>query len=195
MPAMAAPNYENPNDPWTLVKSEFGEMEKWRADALTTGSMGAYSAYMRDTITRFDKFRNDSISFVDSLINKERDLSAREDALAARERVVADLMGRAASLLDRVNARIGDAEKFAEPISLPPGEQRAEDAPAPSPGGELHAVPPTEEPDLEADQELPPELERLEPESPPPSGTAFPQPTAISLNSEEEEEEEERGNR
>jgi hypothetical protein len=186
MPAMAAPNYENPNDPWTLVKSEFGEMEKWRADAMTVGSMGAYTDYMKQTIAKFDRFRNDSISFVDSLINKERDLSAREDAVAARERVVADLMGRAASLLDRVNARIGDAERFAEPISLPPGEQAA-----PSPGGELHAVPAKDpEPEFTEDQELPPELERLEPKNPEPSGTAFPQPTAISLNAEEEEEEE-----
>jgi hypothetical protein len=81
--------------------------------------------------------------------------------------------------------RRADEERFAEPISTPPlpGEQREpDDNTAASPGGELHSVEPKdpeqEDPNLDdpelsdssaattprsMDEELPPELARLEP--------------------------------
>ena len=193
-PATSANNYENPNDPWKLIDSPFGEMEQWRADALTIGGLGAFSTYMRDTITKFDRFRTDSISFVDSLQRRDADLRAREQAVTARERGVADLMGKTAQLLDRINKRLGDAEKFSEEPATPPG---ADDILPPE------TLPVEEEPELEdpeeehdpelsdstnritGDEELPPELAKLEPKETPPSrGSVFPQPIAISLNKE-----------
>jgi hypothetical protein len=184
---MSASNYENTNDPWKLIDSPFGTMEQWRADALTIGGMGAYSDYMRQTIARFDRFRNDSISFVDALKCREANITAREDAVEQREQIVSDLMGKAAQLLDRINNQLSDAEKFAEPISLPPGddspgEQREADDNA-EPG--LSTSPGKEpEPSLPVpttDEELPQELARLEPEEHEPPGTVQQQPTSISL--------------
>jgi hypothetical protein len=206
MPAMQSFNYappSNPSNPWELVRTPFGEMEQWRASAMTCGSVGALSDYMRDTISRFDRFRNDSASFVDTLIERERALSAREDVVTKRETVLADLMGRTAQLLDRVERRVGDAEKFDEPIDLPgeasaPGEASDDAASSelPTPtdahvaqSGELHDVPAKEDPELTADEGfLPEELELQTPTSPAPAarprGSAFPQPIAVSLNEE-----------
>jgi hypothetical protein len=144
---------------------------------------------MRDTISKFERFRSDTTGFVDGLMKRQHDLSAREDALAQRERVVADLMGKAAHLLDRIDRRIADSEKFeTEPIATPPsmgtspGEPRDPDndeATAPLPGGELHVIEAkdgeVEDPDLDdpdntdlepvlADQgNLPPELAHTAP--------------------------------
>jgi hypothetical protein len=182
MPAMSSAKNTLPPDPWKLVDSPFGEMEQWRADALTIGGMGAYSDYMRDTIARFDQFRTDSISFVDALRRKEAEITARKDAVVAREQVITDLIGKAATLLDRINKRMGDAEKFAEEPATPPGDPRgaddnADDILPPD-------IIPPKEPEPTTDEELPPELAKLEPEEPAPSrGSAFPQPIAITLNS------------
>jgi hypothetical protein len=196
MPAMSSANYEPPANQGEFVENQFSEhpMERWRSDAMTVGVTSAMEAYMRDTIGKFNRFRADTTSFVDSLIATKQALTAREDAVAQRERVVADLMRKAAQLLDRINKRLGDAEKFSEEPATPPG---ADDILPPE------TLPLEEEPELEdpeeqddpelsdstngitGDDELPPELAKLEPKETPRShGSVFSQRVAISLNEE-----------
>jgi hypothetical protein len=126
---MSSATYTPPENPFEMVDTPFAEhkMERWRNDAMSVGVTSAYSAYMRETFAKFDSFRSDTASFVDTLITRERDLKDREDAVAQWERVVADLMGRCGHLMDRLDRRMSDTEKFEhEPITAPPhmGETR-----------------------------------------------------------------------
>jgi hypothetical protein len=82
--------------------------------------------------------RNDALSARADEIEREK------EELAEQRRVVNDLMVKACALLDRVTKHISDAEKFAEPIALPPDTSDEEE-----PGGELTVKPAKEEPQLD----------------------------------------------
>jgi hypothetical protein len=173
-----------------IIDTPVGRMEKWRADSILIGVTSGVEECLRATQTRFDQVRADTAGFVNTLKDREQQVSAREDAVSTRERAVLDLVGGASKLLDRLERHRADAEKFAEEPALPPGEEPPTSDEEMQPTGHLHEVPAKEEPELEGteDEELPPELAKLEPEKPPePRGSVFPQPTAISLNSEEED--------
>jgi hypothetical protein len=188
-------------------------MEAWRADTLYTGGISGLSSCLEDTLARFAQVRADTANFVTTLQQREQQVSAREDAVARRERAVLDLVGGASALLDRLERYRGDQERFAEEPATPPGDITSgdpsgshDDSTDPAPGEEppreaddivpraaLPADHPEEElldpedledPEGTEDEWLPPALAELEPEKPPePSGTVFPSPTAVSLNS------------
>jgi hypothetical protein len=181
------------HDPFELVDSPWGHIERWRASTLATGTMGALAQV-------YNMVRNDAA-----------EVAARADAMEARKGFVQHLCDQVAEMQQRINTLAdalearhkADAERAArdafeqEPLALPPGDPPGADPAIAAdlnggshiPGGELHDVPAKSElpePPLQADQggDLPEELEDL-PEPPePPRGKVYPQPIAISLNEE-----------
>ena len=96
--------YEGEN-PYELIPSPWGEMERWRADALATGELSALTALT-------EQVRNDAAGIHARLDARERELQARSDAISARELQHAvsvtnfvDFVGKASVLFDRLRAR------------------------------------------------------------------------------------------
>jgi hypothetical protein len=125
-------NTENPNE---IIKSPWGDIPAWKASAMATGTMGAYDAFIKQAKVA-------AAVINDSLDLREQEVSAREDAVAQREREVTDLIGQAAHMCDRINRRLDEEEEhrrgqeLEEPCEDPPGfTDEAE------PGGELHVHP------------------------------------------------------
>jgi len=192
--------------PYDLVDSPFAteKIEAWRAQSLALGASGALAAFHR----LYEMVRNDAA-----------DQAARADEAKAREALVAHLCDQVAAMQDRINKladelearQRADAEKERhqrrfdeEEITLPPdlSEFQARTPPEKigddthQPGGELHAVGPSKEPepDLEVEDDqgtLPNELQ----EGVPPAPSTYPdpelpkppvvqQPIAVSLSQE-----------
>jgi len=190
--------------PYELVDTPFSKdkMEAWRAQSLALGAGGALAAFHR----LYQMVRNDAA-----------DAAARADEAQAREALVKHLCDQVAEMQERIN-RLADALEAREradaeaarqqrrldeePITLPPdiAEKQASTPPAKiedeahQPGGELHTVGPSEDPDFEVEDDqstLPNELQ----EGVPPAPSSYPnfelpkppvvsQPVAISLNKE-----------
>jgi hypothetical protein len=189
--------YENP---FEIIDSPWGHIERWRASTLSTGTMGALAQV-------YDIVRADADAAV-----------ARVEETEARKALVQHLCDQIAAMQERINALADalearhrlDAEAAAhqaafeeEPLTLPPGQEldlEREPDPTiaadlqPAPTGELHDLHPKDEgegdlpePPLEADNigDLPEELtEPSVPPGEPPKGKVYPQPIAISLNEE-----------
>jgi hypothetical protein len=186
--------------PYELVDSPFaeGKMEAWRAQGMAIGVGGALAAMHQ----LYQLVRNDAA-----------DAAARADEAKARETLVQHLCDQVAAMQERIN-RLADSleerqrsdeaaarhqRRFdEEPITLPPDISAKQALTPPAeigdethqPGGELHAVGPSKEPepDLEGEGDevgdLPKELEEPPDPVPEPRGSVYPQPTAISLNKE-----------
>src|SRR6516162_341205 len=185
-------------NPFELIDSPFaeGKMERWRANAMATGTMG-YLAQI------YEMVRNDAAE----LEQKTAALDAKKSAVLSTVNRLLRFMSRVDALTFRVEAL--EAKRKAdeavqrkldeEPIELPPDifEKQTLAPPAEigddthQPGGELHAVAPKSElpePPLETEGDevgdLPKELEDPPDPVPEPRGSVYPQPTAISLNEE-----------
>ena len=174
-------------------------MERWRANAMATGTMG-YLAQI------YEMVRNDAAE----LEQKTAALDAKKSAVLSTVNRLLRFMSRVDALTSRVEAL--EAKRKAdeavqrkldeEPIELPPDifEKQTLAPPAEigddthQPGGELHAVAPKDEPQSELPEppletedadnvgDLPKELEDPPDPVPEPRGRVYPQPTAISLN-------------
>jgi len=192
----------NGNNPYELVDSPFaeGKIEAWRAQSIATGVGGALAAMHQ----LYQMVRNDAA-----------DAAARADEAQAREALVAHLCDQVAAMQERINRladelearQRADAEKvrhqrrFDEELTLPPGDppdpSLIEDASHHQPGGELHSLGPSEDPDFEDPEDrddqgtLPNELQ----EGVPPNPSTYPnqelpkppvvsQPVSISLSKE-----------
>jgi hypothetical protein len=141
MPSMRAPNYDDPNDPFTMVSSPWGELEKWRADALATGAMSVYDQYLKTV-------RADAVDAGSRIARIEE----REQELEAREAAINDATTRLCALADQVVAERASLEAWDaklqaravehdDPPVTPPGVADAEEPVATHhPGGDLHAV-------------------------------------------------------
>src|SRR5262249_26277465 len=137
------------------------KMEAWRAQSIATGASGALASFHR----LYELIRNDAA-----------DAAARADEAKAREALVAHLCDQVAAMQERINRladaleerQRADAEKErhqhrfdAEPLTLPPdlGETPPSRATADQeykPGGELHELEPSEDPedpDLEVEDD------------------------------------------
>jgi hypothetical protein len=132
--------YLGDGDPMEIVDSPFGRMEREKARAMATGEFSGL-------VDLSKKIRNDSAAIAAKHDERERELQARADAISARERQHAvsvarftDFVGKAAVLFDRIEKARADQER--EPIAHPPGHPSAQedDAPAHTPGGELHVI-------------------------------------------------------
>ena len=94
--------YEGEN-PYELIPSPWGEMERWRADALATGELSALTALS-------EQVRNDAAGIAARQDAREAELNARADAIAARELQHAvsvtnfvDFVGKASVLFDKLD--------------------------------------------------------------------------------------------
>ena len=47
MPAMSSHLFQNPENPNDIIDSPFGSMPAWKASTMATGTMGAYSEYLK----------------------------------------------------------------------------------------------------------------------------------------------------
>jgi len=192
------------SSPFEIIDTPWGEMEAWRASTMATGTMGALAqvaaivrndaAELEKKVVALDAKRHAVLNTVNRLLR----FMSRVDALASRVEAL-----EAKHRADEQAAR----EFAEEPLTLPPDihEYQASTPPAEigdethQPGGELHSVAAKEEPSSELPEpplevggddnvgDLPKEVEEPpEPApEPEPKGTAFPQPTAISLNRED----------
>jgi hypothetical protein len=112
-------SYEGEN-PFDIVDSAWGSIERWRAVALATGEVGALASLSKQV-------RSDAIATMDDIEAREAALNARDDAICARERQHAvsvarftDFVGKAAVLFDRMEKARADQQE--EPIARPPGD-------------------------------------------------------------------------
>jgi hypothetical protein len=138
-------------NPFELIPSRFGVLERWRVAALQTGEIGGLAAIS-------DHVRNDAVGKLDEVAERERVVSERERANDARERVSdareQALISAAKTLNDAVE-RFAElqcrADQEPEPQAKPPGcetdaalpgdpNKPGDDAPAPT--GDLHDLPP-----------------------------------------------------
>jgi hypothetical protein len=102
-----------------LVDSPYGKIERWRANALSTGEVSALTALSKQV-------RNDSASIVAPQDARERALDEREANIAERERAHAvnvnqfvDFVGKASVLFDRLQKARADQQE--EPLAASPG--------------------------------------------------------------------------
>jgi hypothetical protein len=153
---------------------------------------------MKQFQQQFDQFRADAVTETDALLMLKHEVDAGMKVL----RDVATTLSAARRQLDEERKEFeqqrADAEKFAEPLATPPGEEPSRETDDILPPETLPVEEEPEEEFLEDPEDpepsdssartgeeewLPPALAELEPEKPPePSGTVLPQPVAISLN-------------
>jgi hypothetical protein len=148
MPAMSSHLFRNPENPTEIIKdTPWGDIPAWKASALATGTMGAYTEYVKQV-------RADAVLAHDAVNVREQAVSAREAAVAERERAVVDLIGQASLLFDRLDKRIkaDEERKPEEPLPLPPGTEADETH---EPTGDLHQIQAKGEDDLEGDLKHP----------------------------------------
>jgi hypothetical protein len=186
----------NGNSPFETVDTPLGTMERWRAEAMLIGTTGGmqsvFEAIRSDSAARADEAQART-ALIQHLCAQVDALTSRCDALAseletfkAKER--ADAKAAAQAEEERQRALEEDPLEdppLAEYQARNPPSEIGDDTPAPS--GELHALPPNEEPEVEDDDtdnigDLPPELVEEPDPVPPPRGSVYPQPVSISLN-------------
>ena len=148
-------------NPYELVNdSRWGAIERWRLNGLLTGEVGALRALS-------DHIKNDTISALDQIEQRERTVAAREARCDQHERELTATAARLDRELDRAaahwdkieQARADQARAAEEPLPAPP------DQPAdPAPGSENDAALPSEpqddpdqlpEPPLDDDTHVP----------------------------------------
>jgi hypothetical protein len=127
-----AHSYDPGKDPFQLVDTSAGRMERWRADALLIGEVSGLSELRRQVC-------NDAVAALDAVEGREAAIAKREAACDARERKitalaaqVSDLAGRIAVDWDRLQQAKADAERKPEaPLPEPPSASPAPSAAAP----------------------------------------------------------------
>ena len=139
MPTMNSHLFQNPENPNEIIRdTPWGDIPAWKASSLATGTMGAYTEYLKQV-------RADSNLAHDALNAREDAVSRREAELSAREALIQDAVTKVHALLSRADSLVSRAE---EARSQPPDEPLDEpprDNEVPSPSGELHDLPPKEE--------------------------------------------------
>jgi hypothetical protein len=108
-------------DPYEIIDTRKGKMERWRAIAQETGELSALVELNK-------QIRSDSAGIAARLDAREAELNARADAISSRELQHAvkvtqfvDFVGKASVLSDRLHKLRADQAE--EPLSLPPGHK------------------------------------------------------------------------
>lgn len=111
--------YEGEN-PYEIVNSKFGRMERWRALAMATGEASALTELSKQV-------RNDAATIVARQDARDAALNARQDSLDQRERQigvmaaqVSEMAGRMSVEWDKLQKAKADAAE--EPLATPPGD-------------------------------------------------------------------------
>jgi hypothetical protein len=144
---------ENNQDPWAIIDSPWGKLERWRAEAMAGGAMSALTqvaaivqndaAELEKKTVAFDAKKHAVLNTVNKLLN----FMSRVDALTSR--VEALEAKRKAD--EAVQRKLNE-----EPIELPPDIAEYQTRTPPSevgddthqPGGELHSIAAKEEEQL-----------------------------------------------
>jgi hypothetical protein len=107
-------------DPFEIIDSKWGRMERWRAISQATGELSAL-------VELNAQVRSDSANLMARQDARDAQLNAREAALGARERQHAvnvtqfvDFVGKASVLFDKLHKMRADRQE--EPVAHPPGE-------------------------------------------------------------------------
>ena len=164
-------------NPFDLIDTPWGHIERWRASTLATGTMGALSNV-------YDIVRTDAAAsaaraeahdqLIQHICDKIAEFEERFDAFTTR---------LAKAEAKRLAADAATHQQQEEELELPP-DFLEDDTHVPS--GDLHAVPAKEEPEPALDDDnigdLPEPLIDPPDPGPGPSGSVYPQPVAISLN-------------
>jgi hypothetical protein len=92
--------------------------------------MGAYDSFLKQAKVA-------AAVINDSLDLREQEIAAREDAVSQREQAVLDLIGKAAHMCDRMNARLDAVERQhereeEEPVEDPPRDDEGDIEPIPA---------------------------------------------------------------
>ena len=183
----------NGNNPFEILATPLGAMERWRAETMLIGTTGGiqsvYSAIRDDAAAQ--AARADEAEARNALIEH---LCTK---VADFERRFADHEARLAAAEEKRRAdEAREAEFEEEPLELPPDIAAHQELSPPTkieddttthqPGGELHEVAAkSKEPEPLLDDnvgDLPEELAEPPDPVPKPKGSVYPQPTAISLN-------------
>jgi hypothetical protein len=112
--------YSDPQDPWEMLETPWGNMPAWKASTIASGTMGAYDSFVKQAKVA-------AAVINDSLDAREQEIVAREQALTARESAVIDLIGNASAMCDRIMKRLDEEEERQreleeeEPVEDPPG--------------------------------------------------------------------------
>jgi hypothetical protein len=116
------------DDPMEIIDYHGRKLERWRALAEETGRLSALVELSKQV-------RNDSVAIVARHDEREAELNARQDSIAARERQHAvsvtrfvDFVGKASVLFDRLHKLRADQAE--EPLAAPPGAENKEPEPA-----------------------------------------------------------------
>lgn len=135
---------ENPFE--IVTDSRWGAIERWRLNGLLTGEVGALRALS-------DHIKNDAVSALDELEQRERTVSAREARCDQHERELAATAARLGDEIDRVAAHQekleqarADQEREQEPLPAPPDQPDD-----PPPGADAAAPGDPSDPDKPAD--------------------------------------------
>lgn len=152
-PKYALEHAHSGENPFDIVDSAWGSIERWRAQAMETGHLGAMSVLSK-------QLRTNSAAVIDSITEREEALTAREEACDAREKAHAvsvtnfvDFVGKASVLFDRLHKIKTDAEEG--PLPLPPGHKSEEPDPSLPDTDELPGQEPGEDAALPGDPSPP----------------------------------------
>jgi hypothetical protein len=125
-------NLENPNE--IIRDTPWGDIPAWKASSLATGTMGAYTEYLK-------QIRADSTLAHDAINAREDAVSQREACIAAREALIHDAVTKVHALLHRCDSIITDAEKRRADAEREQQEQEDEPPPGFQDEGELEVHP------------------------------------------------------
>jgi hypothetical protein len=177
MPAMPSHLYQNPENPWETIRdTPWGDIPAWQLSALTTGSVTASQAHLKQV-------RADATVLNDALNGREDVVSAREQAVSEREAFIHDAVAKVHALLSRCDSMIKAEERRSqepdEPLDDPPGYDDPVADETHTPSGELHDLPaPSETSPVPDDDDEPQMLQRApaptqDPHEPTPLSTEF----------------------
>jgi hypothetical protein len=115
--------YAAPVDPWEMLDTPWGHIPAWKAATIATGTMGS-------AMEAYEQVRNDSAGIVARHDARERELSARADALDQRERAIGVMAAQIADMAGWDALQKAKADQDPEDLPLPPGHISEEPDPS-----------------------------------------------------------------
>jgi hypothetical protein len=140
---MSSHLFQNPENPNEIIRgTPWGDIPAWKASSLATGTMGAYTEYLKQV-------RADTHLVHDAINAREEAVSRREAEISAREALIHDAVTKVHALLNRCDAIVSaeeerrEQENTEEPVVPPSNDE-----------GDLEVKPAKSE-DLEGDLQHP----------------------------------------
>ena len=107
-------------DPYEIIESKWGKVERWRALAMATGEAGALTSLSKQV-------RADFASIVARQDARDAQLNSRQDALDERERQIGVMAAQVSEMAGRLSVEWDKllkarADQQEEPLPTPPGD-------------------------------------------------------------------------